>query len=90
MDPNANGAMSSIGIRLCACSLPGSPMPLAVRSALVTEVEVRFTQEGANATRIDLQDRLIERFGAAAEKVWQIPDSEGGWSALLAAYAQAA
>ena len=57
--------------------------------ALLTEVEVRFTAHGTDTTRIDLEHRLIERFGANAEAMRQSFDSEGGWSGLLAAYTQA-
>ena len=56
--------------------------------ALVTEVEVRFTAQGADATRIDLEHRLMDRFGANAEAMSQSFDSNEGWSGLLAAYAQ--
>jgi len=58
-------------------------------SALVTEVEVRFTPEGENATRIDLEHRLFDRFGERAESVRQSLDSARGWAGLLEAYAQA-
>lgn len=58
--------------------------------AFMTEVEVRFTREGEFATRIDLEHRLIERFGLEAEKTRSSLDSDGGWLGLLQAYAQAA
>jgi uncharacterized protein YndB with AHSA1/START domain len=55
----------------------------------LTEVEVRFTSEGPSATRIDLEHRMLERFGDAAEKARASFDSEGGWAGLLAAYSLA-
>lgn len=55
----------------------------------MTEVEVRFTSEGTNATRIDLEHRLLDRFGAEAETARAALDSDGGWLGLLEAYAQA-
>lgn len=58
--------------------------------ALVTEVEVRFTREGANATRVDLEHRLLERFGERAGKLRQSFDDKQGWAGLLEAYGAAA
>lgn len=58
--------------------------------AFMTEVEVRFTPEGADTTRIDLEHRLIERYGERAEAARASLDSDGGWFGLLQAYAQAA
>ncbi|WP_026227890.1 SRPBCC family protein [Hoeflea sp. 108] len=57
---------------------------------LLTEVDVRFTALGDNATRIDLEHRLLENMGAAGEKAREIFDSEGGWTGILAAYMAAA
>ncbi|WP_119275228.1 SRPBCC family protein [Taklimakanibacter deserti] len=57
--------------------------------ALITEVEVRFTSEGADTTRVDLEHRLLERFGERAEKMRQSFDDKQGWPGLLEAYAMA-
>jgi uncharacterized protein YndB with AHSA1/START domain len=57
--------------------------------SLVTEVEIRFTSEGANATRIDLEHRNLDRFGAKAATTRAALDSEGGWTGLLKAFAEA-
>lgn len=57
---------------------------------LVTEVEIRFTSEGAHATRVDLEHRNLDRFGDKAAEARAAFDSEGGWSGLLSAYAQIA
>jgi uncharacterized protein YndB with AHSA1/START domain len=55
---------------------------------LVTEVEVRFTAEGAGATRVDFEHRNLERLGerAAARR----ESLNGGWSAILDRFAEAA
>jgi uncharacterized protein YndB with AHSA1/START domain len=52
---------------------------------LMTEVEVRFTKEGSG-TRVDLEHRMLENFGARAPEMKGIFDSEGGWNGLLAAF----
>jgi uncharacterized protein YndB with AHSA1/START domain len=56
--------------------------------ALVTEVEVRFTAEG-EATRVDLEHRNLERFGAEIEKVRGSIDGPNGWRTVLAQFADA-
>jgi uncharacterized protein YndB with AHSA1/START domain len=56
---------------------------------LATEVEVRFTPEGSG-TRIELEHRNLERLGDTAEGFREAIDSDGGWSGLLALYAEAA
>ena len=57
---------------------------------LVTEVEVKFTPIAGGETRVELEHRNIERFGDKAEKVRTAIDSEGGWSAIVKLYAEAA
>jgi len=57
---------------------------------LVTEVELRFTSEGERATRVDLEHRNLERYGALADQVREAVGSSGGWSAVLERYAGAA
>ena len=56
---------------------------------LITEVEVRFTPDG-QGTRVDLEHRGLERFGAQAEAVRGQIDSEGGWPLILQLFADAA
>jgi uncharacterized protein YndB with AHSA1/START domain len=56
---------------------------------LLTEVEVRFIPVGANATRVELEHRNIERFGPDAEAVRAAFDSPGGWPGLLDSFARA-
>lgn len=55
--------------------------------ALLTEVEVVFTALSEKETQVDFEHRLIENFGAAAERTRTILDAEGGWTGLLAVYA---
>ena len=57
---------------------------------LLTEVDVHFSAPGGNATRVDLEHRLLENMGEAAEKVREIYGSDRGWAGLLAAYRGAA
>jgi len=54
--------------------------------ALLTEVEVTFTPDGA-ATRVELEHRLLENMGAAGEGARAQFDGEMGWGGLLALFA---
>jgi uncharacterized protein YndB with AHSA1/START domain len=54
---------------------------------LITEVEVQFIAEGLDVTRVDLEHRNLERFGAQADAVRAIYDSPSGWPGLLQAFA---
>jgi hypothetical protein len=56
----------------------------------VTEVEIRFIAEGAEATRVELEHRNIERYGDAAEAIRTTLDSPDGWSGGLERFAAAA
>jgi uncharacterized protein YndB with AHSA1/START domain len=55
-----------------------------------TEVEVRFAPEAEGRTRVELEHRGLEAFGARTEEMRGIFDSEGGWNGLLARFAAAA
>jgi uncharacterized protein YndB with AHSA1/START domain len=57
---------------------------------LKTEVEVRFISEGKDGTRVELEHRYLDRYGARRDEMRGIFDSEGGWSGLLASFARAA
>jgi uncharacterized protein YndB with AHSA1/START domain len=57
---------------------------------LLTEVEVRFIADGADATRVELEHRDIERFGEGAEAMRQAIDSPDGWPGVLQLFKQAA
>jgi len=58
--------------------------------ALKTELEVRFIAEGADATRVELEHRRLDRYGARREEMRTIFDTSGDWGRLLQAFAQAA
>jgi len=57
---------------------------------LVTEVEVRFTAEAAEQTKVELEHRHLDRFGQTREKARTALDSDGGWGGLLRMFADAA
>ncbi len=57
---------------------------------LKTEVEVRFIAEGKDRTRVELEHRHLDRYGARRDEMRGIFDSEGGWTGLLASFARAA
>jgi hypothetical protein len=56
----------------------------------LTEVEIRFTAEGAQTTRVDLEHRNLDRFGEKAAESRAAFDSEGGWTGILKVYAEIA
>lgn len=58
--------------------------------ALVTELEIRFTSQGAAETRVELEHRNLERLGDHADRARTAFNGEGGWAGLLAAYADIA
>jgi uncharacterized protein YndB with AHSA1/START domain len=55
---------------------------------LHTEVEVTFTAEGAG-TRVRLEHRMLENYGAAGAQMAHAFDSPNGWRGLLAAFGAA-
>jgi uncharacterized protein YndB with AHSA1/START domain len=53
-----------------------------------SEVEVTFTPEEDGSTRVELEHRHLERHGEGAASLASSVDSPGGWSGLLALYAE--
>ena len=53
--------------------------------SIQTEVEVRFSTEGAS-TRVELEHRLLHYYGEKAAQMRGIFDSEQGWQGLLDAF----
>lgn len=57
---------------------------------LNTELEVRFIPEGTDRTRVELEHRRLDRYGARRDEMRAIFDTEGDWGRLLAMFARAA
>jgi uncharacterized protein YndB with AHSA1/START domain len=58
--------------------------------AFETGLEIRFTPDGSNATRVDLEHRNLERYGEKADTIRTMFDAPDGWGAGLASFAVAA
>jgi|tagenome__1003787_1003787.scaffolds.fasta_scaffold20969249_5 uncharacterized protein YndB with AHSA1/START domain len=54
-----------------------------------TQVEVRFTAEDDRRTRVDLEHRGLDAFGARAQEMRDTFESGGGWPLLLGRFAAA-
>ena len=46
---------------------------------LKTEIEVRFNADGSDRTRVELEHRHLDRYGARREAMRRIYDTEGDW-----------
>jgi uncharacterized protein YndB with AHSA1/START domain len=57
---------------------------------LKTEIELRFFAEGENATRVELEHRHLDRFGARRDEMRRIFDTEGDWGRVLEMFARVA
>lgn len=57
---------------------------------LVTEVEVTFTELGPHRTRVELEHRNLDRFGAQASAMRDTFGGDGGWTGMLRTYAEQA
>ena len=55
--------------------------------ALKTEIEISFKAEGSDRTRVELEHRHLDRYGARRNEMRRIFDSEGDWGKLLAMFA---
>ena len=57
---------------------------------LVTTVDVRFDEDAPGRTRVRLEHRDLEAFGAGAAAMRETFEQPGAWTGTLAAYAQRA
>jgi uncharacterized protein YndB with AHSA1/START domain len=57
---------------------------------LKTEIEVRFIPNGDDRTRVELEHRHLDRYGARRDEMWTIFDSTGDWGKILESFARAA
>lgn len=55
---------------------------------LNTEIEIRFTADGAERTRVELEHRHLDRFGDRRDQMRRVFDQEGDWGKLLARFAR--
>jgi uncharacterized protein YndB with AHSA1/START domain len=58
--------------------------------SIETEVDVRFTALDANTTRVELEHRGLDAYGADAATMREVFDSPTGWNGMLEHYAQVA
>jgi uncharacterized protein YndB with AHSA1/START domain len=54
---------------------------------LKTEIELRFIAEGKEATRVELEHRKLDRYGARRDEMRRVFETEGDWGRLLAMFA---
>jgi uncharacterized protein YndB with AHSA1/START domain len=57
---------------------------------LKTEIELRFIADGKNGTRLELEHRRLDRYGARRDEMRAIFDTEGDWGRLLEGLARVA
>lgn len=57
---------------------------------LKTEIDVRFIGDDSGHTRVELEHRHLDRYGARRDEMRRIFDTEGDWGRLLEAFAAAA
>jgi uncharacterized protein YndB with AHSA1/START domain len=54
---------------------------------LNTELEIRFIPEGEDGTRVELEHRRLDRYGARRDEMRAIFETGGDWGKLLQAFA---
>jgi uncharacterized protein YndB with AHSA1/START domain len=57
-------------------------------ASLATEVELSLTPLSDRSTRLDFEHRKLERYGEKAAAMHEVFKSEGGWTGILALFAQ--
>jgi uncharacterized protein YndB with AHSA1/START domain len=55
--------------------------------AKASEIEIRFTAEGPDQTRVDVEHRAFERHGPDGDAMRQAVAGDQGWSGILRLYA---
>jgi uncharacterized protein YndB with AHSA1/START domain len=58
--------------------------------ALKTEIEIRFIAAGRGTTRVELEHRKLDRYGARRDEMREVFDRGGDWGQLLALFARLA
>jgi uncharacterized protein YndB with AHSA1/START domain len=58
--------------------------------ALKTELEIRFIAQDKRRTRVELEHRKLDRYGARRDEMREIFDKTGDWGQLLALFARLA
>jgi uncharacterized protein YndB with AHSA1/START domain len=58
--------------------------------AFVTEVEVTFSDAGANRTTVTVEHRNLERYGAAAQAIREMIGADSGWGLIIKNFGDAA
>ena len=85
------GSRARVGTAVAPGALMGHQRRLAVRPRVSRrKLEVRFIAEGKDATRVELEHRHLDRYGARRDEMRTIFDTTGDWGRLLQAFAQAA
>jgi len=59
-------------------------------AGLKTEIELRFVPDGSDATRVELEHRRLDRYGARRDQMRRIFDKEGDWGRVLEGFARIA
>jgi uncharacterized protein YndB with AHSA1/START domain len=54
---------------------------------LKTEIEIRFIERGEGHTRVELEHRRLDRYGARRDQMRRIFETEGDWGRLLEGFA---
>ena len=67
----------------------GTQWQIETDLANTSEVEVRFTSEAPNRTRVEVEHRNLERHGKGWEQMRDSLRSEGGWPGCVRRFSQA-
>ena len=73
------GEVLGMGAAIAAVACLAHPGDWQFDPSLLTEVEINFIPLHENSTRVELEHRLLENLGDAAEATRQTFESEHGW-----------